>query len=1548
MRISVIKLYSIKNIILPAEAQGVYWVDGIDLNGNRSNLISIEAENDRWKLISNKEVYYIKNNVMEPFVYLEVGKFYYVKNDIDKSIFILYCSPVIENYNCYEINEYIDKGLLIGSKSNAMINYSNLDKESCVIKKENNKLYIYVYDTKNGIYINNFRITKKAEIKIGDVIFIVGLRMMISMTTNNGYVLYVNNGTINSINTAMIPLGTIGSMYSDFREMPVEIEYPIYNDNDYFYKKPRIVPVINTLNLKIDAPPARQEEKESPFLLTIGPMATMSMTSMVMGYQSLSNVMNGTVTLKQATPSLIICGAMFASIFVWPLFTRWYEKFERANKERKRQKKYRKYIDAKKEEIEINKHSQEEALNMYYQDTTKAADIILHKSPALWQKRKDDLDFLTVNVGTGNYPMKININYPEEGFSLEEDNLKKMLSELGSTPKILENVAIPYSFKVNYISGVYGLSNLHNLIRRLIIQILAFHSYDDLKIVILTDEEREHEWSFLKLAPHLFTDDKTMRFFATNNDEYKEVCYYLNKVFENKKSDNQDVSENEKANQSYLIITDSLKKVREYDIVKNILNNKKYCGFSLLILEQKMTNLPDQCTSFIDMSLLGNKYHECEIRNSLNPNECIKFVPDLDSIIDYEACVKVLANIPIDIKNDTEGKLPSKIGFLEMYDVGKVEQLNSTLRWQRNNPILNLSAPVGVGKNEELIAIDLHEKYHGPHGLIAGMTGSGKSEFIITYILSMAINYHPYEVQFILIDYKGGGLAGAFENKLTGLKLPHLVGTITNLDANEIKRSLASISAELKRRQALFNKAREISGESTIDIYKYQKMFREKEITEPISHLFIICDEFAELKNQQPEFMDELISTARIGRSLGVHLILATQKPSGVVDPQIWSNTRFRVCLRVQDTSDSNEVIKKADAAYLKQTGRFYFQVGYDEVFILGQAAYAGGKYIPHEKVSKELNTSIDFINNIGYITKKINTKIKKEEVVVSNGEELINIVKYLDGLAKEQNIITKPLWLEKIPVFITIDNLEEKYKTTYVKEKFNINPIIGEYDVPNKQEQRILTMPISKEGNALVYGAAGSGKENFITSMIYSSILNYTPEELNYYLIDFGSGTLNMFRNSYLVGDILTSGEDEKINNLFKMISATINERKTLFADFNGNYESFIKNSNKKVPNIVIIINNYESFNEVYENLTENLSVLARESIKYGIYFVLTVTSTNGVRYKLRQSFSLVYVLNQNNEDDYISILGSVNKNYPAKLFGRGIVKIDDVYEFQTAMVSEKDKISETVKSKIRMSNTLYRVKANKIPVLPNIVTFKEIKDYLSSNEVVIGINKNNLNACTFNFNRYLINIISTLDILSVSKFLNPFINQIIYQKIAEIMVINAGEIELEKGNYQYTDKDFDKVFTKINNFVTNNYDKYVNSNYDKDIFNETSKIYCMIIGIESFKNKLSDENKKLFDKMMDKAKDIEILKFIIVDSVDKIRKIEMEAWYRSNANGNFGIWIGNGINDQYSIKVAQKTPEMREDIPSNFCFVVKAGKPSYVKFVESFEIINEVTETL
>ena len=233
-----------------------------------------------------------------------------------------------------------------------------------------------------------------------------------------------------------------------------------------------------------------------------------------------------------------------------------------------------------------------------------------------------------------------------------------------------------------------------------------------------------------------------------------------------------------------------------------------------------------------------------------------------------------------------------------------------------------------------LFTLDLHQKAQGPHGLVAGMTGSGKSEFIITYILSLAVNYHPDEVAFLLIDYKGGGLAGAFEDKERGIRLPHLLGTITNLDGAMITRSLLAIESEMKRRQRIFNEVKSKTGESSIDIYSYQSLYRNKVLEEPMPHLFIIADEFAEMKQQEPEFMDKLISIARIGRSLGVHLILATQKPSGVVNEQIRSNTKFRVCLKVQDKADSMDMLKRPEAAALKDTGRFYLQVGYDEYYV--------------------------------------------------------------------------------------------------------------------------------------------------------------------------------------------------------------------------------------------------------------------------------------------------------------------------------------------------------------------------------------------------------------------------------------------------------------------------------------------------------------------------------------------------------------------------------------------------------------------------------------
>ena len=1542
VRVSVIKNNKIENIILPENIEGSYWITDTDSNDIKTNLICIEADNGKWKLVSNRDVFVYANNMNQPYAYLTVGSFCYVKNSINQTTILVYCSPLINNYSHYDVTDKIDNGLSIGSTEDNYITYQALAEKQAVIKRENDRFYITCGDSKHGVYVNNIRVRAKSEIKNGDTIFILGLKMVLLVVKGeykNVIYLFVNNaGTSIKVHGIAVGINLTGD--KSFKEEEEETEYPLYQEKDYFHKSLRFFSNIKKLELQVDAPPAKQEDQDQSMLMTIGPMLTMSMTSMVTGYTAVSSVLNGQSSWAKAAPSLVICGAMFATMFLWPLFNKRYQKRLKKKKEKERQEKYSKYIESKRQRIIETKKEQAAILTNNNPPLKECVEIILQRYATLWQRRLEDEDYLSISLGNGNIPMKIDIKYPEDHFSMTEDNLKDMVSALGNEPKNLENVPIPFSFIENYISGLIGDESLvADYMKTLLVQILAFHAYDNLKIVVLTDEEKEYKWEFLKSIPHCFMDDKQLRFFATNNDEYKEVCYFLDKVFQARKeaSGNSEIKI-EDLDKYYLIITDSLKHVKNFDIINNILNAKKNLGFSLFILDDRLTKLPDQLNSFIQLS--PNKG---ELYDKLDINNKITFTYDKELAIDYELIAKKLANIPIEFKNNEEGQLPNKLGFLEMYDVGKIEQLNSPVRWKNSNPMMNLAVPVGYGKNGEKVSIDLHEKYHGPHGLVAGMTGSGKSEFIITYILSMAINYHPYEVQFILIDYKGGGLAGAFENKTTGLKLPHLVGTITNLDANEIKRSLASIESELKRRQALFNKAREASGESTIDIYKYQRLYRDGVIDTPVSHLFIISDEFAELKSQQPEFMAQLISTARIGRSLGVHLILATQKPSGVVDPQIWSNTRFRVSLRVQDKSDSNEIIKCPDAAFLKQTGRFYFQVGYNEVFLLGQAAWAGGKYVPTEKVNKTIDSSINFINNIGYNIKTVDTHEKKVTTTKSQGEELLNIVKYLDEIAKQQGIKTTPLWLDKIPEDIRIPNLAAKYN--YQKEQNIINPIIGEYDIPKQQSQNLLTLPLTKLGNTLVYGASGSGKENFITTLIYSSMLYYTAAEVNYYLMDFGSEALKMFKKCPIVGDMLYADDDEKIKNLFKMINDMIEQRKELFADYNGDYQTYCKNSGKTVPAIVVIINNYEAYQEMFSQYDDELNGLTRECNKYGIHFVITVNTPNGLRFKLRQNFAVAYALQQNNDDDFTTILGNVHKNYPAKIFGRGIMKKDDeIFEFQTALATDKENIAKFIKEQTQAYSSSAQVKAKPIPVLPKTISYSDIQaDFGKGNKIVIGLNKSTLEASKFDFIKNYITLCTSNDITIMPPFVNPLINQMIATNYSKLYVINAEEFDVDeqyRKYYNYCDQDFNNVFEELLNIASENKKLYEENNFNKLIFKGQKPTTCIIIGIDSFKNKLNSDNKNKFGELFESGKDLGIINFIIVDSVDKIKKFEFESWYKNAVNPANGIWIGNGIQDQFSLKVSQKIPEMKDMVPFNFCFVINRGKAEYVKFVENLTL--------
>ena len=449
--------------------------------------------------------------------------------------------------------------------------------------------------------------------------------------------------------------------------------------------------------------------------------------------------------------------------------------------------------------------------------------------------------------------------------------------------------------------------------------------------------------------------------------------------------------------------------------------------------------------------------------------------------------------------------------------------------------------------------------------------------------------------------------------------------------------------------------------------------------------------------------MDNLISVARIGRSLGVHLILATQKPSGVVNDQIWSNTKFRVCLKVADEADSKEMLKRPEAAYIKQTGRFYLQVGMNELFELGQSAWCGAKYFPSDKVIKQVDKSVDFINDSGEFIKSIQAANSKGAAA---GEQIAAVMNEVIKLASQTGNKAKRLWLENIPPIILVDDIAKKYNVQ--AQEYEFKAIIGEYDAPEKQEQGILVYDYLNQGNTIIYGLDSSERELFLNSILYSTMINHSPEEVNFYILDYGSESLRKFSKFPQMGGMVFAGDDEKYKNLFELIKNELKERKKLFADYGGEYENYIKNSGKKLPLKVIIFNNYDSIYENNQTLYDTLPDLVRDSERYGFVFILTANNVNSVNNRISQNFDNIYTFKLKDITDYTTAFGTRKKIEPRDTFGRSLVNNDGVHEFQTCNIIENvDDLNDYLMEKANELNSKYQTRAERIPELPKKVTY-------------------------------------------------------------------------------------------------------------------------------------------------------------------------------------------------------------------------------------------------
>ena len=534
MRVSLIKNGKIYNTNLPLKINGSFWIEDKDKNNFKRNLINIEAKDGKWVLKSNFETKVVINNQTIEEVILDDYSIYELQVKGEKYNYILCSSPVYDDQSM-EFNVDNNVQIYIGNGDSNTINYNNryVAQKQALLTLSNGSWSLQNLTTNGVIFVNGVAVNN-CNLTVGDIVFIMNLKIIIC-----GSYIIVNKpkGIINynvDILKKRVPL-SINSKEKTI-EPEEDTEIKVYDKSEYFFRMPRFRTSVEEEEVSIDPPPEQEKQDEMPLAYTLGPMITMGITSMVSGVTSLSNVMSGTQSVSSALPSLITCIAMLCSMMLWPMLQKRFETKQRKKREKIRIKKYNEYIEERRQYIRNIVSKQRQSLMENNIPLEECKQIIVNRKRNLWERKIEHDDFLNLRIGIGNVEPYVKVNYPEEHFSLTENNLREVLDKLGSETKIMTDVPVTVNLTNKYISAIIGKKQVTKVfIEGVLLQLMAFHSYEDLKIIVMTSKENEDRWKFLKTAPYCTDDDKTIRFFSTDVDEANQISIYLDNYFQNRK-----------------------------------------------------------------------------------------------------------------------------------------------------------------------------------------------------------------------------------------------------------------------------------------------------------------------------------------------------------------------------------------------------------------------------------------------------------------------------------------------------------------------------------------------------------------------------------------------------------------------------------------------------------------------------------------------------------------------------------------------------------------------------------------------------------------------------------------------------------------------------------------------------------------------------------------------------------------------------------------------------------------------------------------------------
>lgn len=947
-----------------------------------------------------------------------------------------------------------------------------------------------------------------------------------------------------------------------------------------FNRPPRIFPRYEGREFEIPAPPSDPPRQRMPVLSALAPL-----------------VLAGVMWLL--TKSLF--SVIFMGLSPIMLFASYWEskRGARAN-HAAAVAKWRSKIEALREEIRVEHATEIERRHLEGPSLGQTMRNVTDRTPGLWDRAPEHVDNLHLRVGLADQASRINIKLADGGSDTYRTEIHGLPDEYGLSPQV------PYMADV--VSGGIGVcgdvSVASDVARAAVAQAVALHSPADLAVWAIVGPETQAEWDWLKWLPHVDLQSGGSTLAATAGGIQGLLERLADQIAE---SD----GEGQRDHRHLLVVDDEAEVSRSR--LAPILEAP---SVSFVWIGRTFGGMPRQSKTVIQINQAD---HSAEVADSdigrvtrplqsdrMSREQARELASRLAPVVDSSDAGSVaelpgMVSVP-DLLGGG-GVLTDERVVLDNWNVSRLSCRPAT-RDHKANPALRAA----VGRTgESQLSIDI--RGDGPHALVAGTTGSGKSELLQSWVLAMAATHPPERVNFLFVDYKGGA---AFKECID---LPHSVGLVTDLDPFQVRRALTSLNAEVHEREKLLNRKENKDAKNIIDL-------EQKGYADTPANLLIIVDEFAALASEVPEFVDGVVDIAQRGRSLGLHLILATQRPQGVIKDNIRANTNLRIALRMADESESSDVLGSPIAArfHRRTPGRAAMRVGATEP-VLFQSGFAGATTPPPQHADRVSVAHLPF----GAVA------FERTEGAIAGDNDITRLVRTIKtGHAAEKRPDPPRPWLDPLKDLIDIRTLDASTDTRIE---------IGTRDVPRSQTTEPLALNPEREGSYLVLGTSGSGKTGTLRAV--AAALAWCPDDVMVYGIDASGRGLKMLEALPMVGSTIAGGDTERVLRLLRLLDVENERRAELLSQHKVDSLSELRSAAGVAERrIFVLVDGLAALIESLDPLDAGrwVSLLPRmiaEGRQTGIHFVMTNTRRLGLRSDLTANITRILTLRTATTDE-------------------------------------------------------------------------------------------------------------------------------------------------------------------------------------------------------------------------------------------------------------------------------------------------------------------------